>query len=210
MKKFAIAFTVLLVALPLAACGGTSAEAEIDPVPEISAPIPEISDPIPSVSEENNLRNPPEEAEAPTAKYILVRADGLNVRSGAGVSHAVLGQAERDVLLAYGGTEGGWHRTKYRGKTAYVSAAEPYTSLAELPAGSARTEAVIGEGLALLGTPYVYGAVRLHDGTGRLLSGFSAQKFDCSSMMQYIFYRGVGVLLDVLEETTLGISTIEA
>ena len=45
--------------------------------------------------------------------------------------------------------------------------------------------------------PYVYGAVRIHDGKGKLLGGFTAQKFDCSSLIQYIFYKGAGELLGV-------------
>jgi cell wall-associated NlpC family hydrolase len=47
----------------------------------------------------------------------------------------------------------------------------------------------------------VYGAVRLHNGKGKLLSGFTAQKFDCSSLIQYIFYKGSGTLLDVTTRT---------
>ena len=62
-------------------------------------------------------------------------------------------------------------------------------------------EKVIGEGYKLLGVPYVYGAVRLHNGKGKMLAEFSVQKFDCSSLMQYIFYKGAGVLLDVTTRT---------
>jgi cell wall-associated NlpC family hydrolase len=58
-------------------------------------------------------------------------------------------------------------------------------------------ESVIEEGYKLLGVPYVYGAVRFHDGKGNLLGGFSAQKFDCSSLVQYAFYKGAGVKLGV-------------
>ena len=62
-------------------------------------------------------------------------------------------------------------------------------------------EEVVEEGYKLIGIPYVYGAVRLHDGKGNLLSGFSAQRFDCSSLVQYIFYKGAGKLLDVTTRT---------
>jgi len=62
-------------------------------------------------------------------------------------------------------------------------------------------ESVIEEGYKLLGVPYVYGAVRLHDGKGKLLSGFTAQKFDCSSLIQYVFYKGAGTLLNTTTRT---------
>jgi peptidoglycan endopeptidase LytE len=66
-----------------------------------------------------------------------------------------------------------------------------------------KVEKVISEGYKLLGTPYVYGAVRIHDGKGKLLAGFSVQKFDCSSLVQYIFYKGANKLLDVTTRTQI-------
>ena len=62
-------------------------------------------------------------------------------------------------------------------------------------------ENVIAEGYKLIGAPYVYGAVRFHDGTGKLLGGFSVQKFDCSSLIQYIFYKGADKILQVNTRT---------
>ena len=46
-----------------------------------------------------------------------------------------------------------------------------------------------------MGVPYVYGAVRYHDGYGNRLRGFTKQKFDCSSLTQYVFWLGGNVLL---------------
>ena len=62
-------------------------------------------------------------------------------------------------------------------------------------------ETVLNEGYKLIGVPYVYGAVRLHDGKGNLLSSFTAQKFDCSSLVQYVFYKGANTLLQVTTRT---------
>ena len=64
-----------------------------------------------------------------------------------------------------------------------------------------KIENVIQEGYKHIGVPYVYGAVRLHDGNGKLLSGFTAQKFDCSSLVQYVFYKGADTLLQVTTRT---------
>ncbi len=108
---------------------------------------------------------------------------------------------EEDTYYPYFGTENGWYKTTFKGQTAYVSSSSAYTSLVEIPLSSETAEAVIQEGYALLGTTYVYGAVRLHDGNGNLLSGFTATQFDCSSLIQYIFYYGAGVLLNVTTRT---------
>jgi cell wall-associated NlpC family hydrolase len=66
---------------------------------------------------------------------------------------------------------------------------------------SSTTEKVLSEGYKLIGTPYVYGAIRLHDGKGNLLKGFSSQKFDCSSLVQYVFYKGANKNLQVTTRT---------
>ncbi len=197
MKKFALlGVSALLFLTPaFAACGHGSAQELPAGSPALSTPVPNIPDPAPQISET------PEER--PTAQYIRVCVGGLNVRSGAGTSFSSLGQAEKDTLLSYDGTEGGWYKTRFLGRTAYVSAGEAYTALRSLEAGGDMVEAVIGEGMALLGTPYVYGATRFHDGKGNRLNGFTAAEFDCSSLMQYIFYRGAGALLDVTTRTQI-------
>ena len=143
-------------------------------------------------------------AEEPTVKraeYILVRTDGLNVRHGAGTSYSSLGQADSGDMLHLAGKQGDWYETRYRGTTAYVSAKAAYTAVASLEKADDKIERVIDEGLKLLGVPYVYGAVRLHDGKGNFLKNFTTNAFDCSSLMQYIFYKGAGILLDVTTRT---------
>jgi hypothetical protein len=58
---------------------------------------------------------------------------------------------------------------------------------------------VDGDMLASLlqGGTYPVVAPITHDGKGNLLGGFTAQKFDCSSLIQYIFYKGANELLGV-------------
>lgn len=129
------------------------------------------------------------------AQYIKCTANRVNIRSGAGTDYAVLGSAEEGSMYAIIGKTGSWYKTYYKNKTAYVYAS--YASVFTLEKTEEKIEDVIEEGYKLLGVPYVYGAVRIHDGNGRLLSGFTAQKFDCSSLVQYIFYKGAGKLLGV-------------
>ena len=62
-------------------------------------------------------------------------------------------------------------------------------------------ETVIEYGLSLLGFPYVYGAIRLHDGNGRLLSNFNDTKYDCSSLTQFIYYHGAKINLNMTTRT---------
>lgn len=97
---------------------------------------------------------------------------------------------------------GSWYKTYYRNQVAYISTS--YAAVLNLEKSDTnKVEKVISEGYKLLGTPYVYGAIRLHDGKGNMLSNFSVHKFDCSSLIQYIFYQGAGKILDVTTRTQI-------
>jgi cell wall-associated NlpC family hydrolase len=103
-------------------------------------------------------------------------------------------------MYAIIGKTGNWYKTYYRGKIAYLYASY-FSAFTLEKADDNEVEDVISEGYKLLGTPYVYGAIRLHDGNGVLLKGFTTSKFDCSSLVQYIFYHGAGELLQVTTRT---------
>ncbi|MBQ4268657.1 MAG: C40 family peptidase [Clostridia bacterium] len=138
--------------------------------------------------------------ETPKTEYIRVTASNVNIRSGAGTGYSVLGTAEKGTMYAIIGKSGNWYKTYYKNQTAYLYA--EYAAVFSLQKSkNAKTEKVIEEGYKLLGVPYVYGAVRLHDGKGNMLGGFTAKKFDCSSLVQYVFYKGAGVLLNVTTRT---------
>lgn len=134
------------------------------------------------------------------AQYIRLTGNNVNVRSGAGTNYSVIGSAEKGETLAVVEKTGNWYKTYYKNKTAYVYASYATVFTLEKTKKTA-VEEVIEEGYKLLGTPYVYGAVRYHDGNGKLLGGFSAQKFDCSSLIQYIFYKGAGKVLNTTTRT---------
>ena len=140
----------------------------------------------------------PQEPEdtAAEAAYIRTLADSVLVRSGPGKQYAAVGSLDAGDMIAMQGTRGGWYQTVYRGKNAYITASSALTEIYTIvQSANEKVEAVIACGAELLGFPYVYGAARLHDGAGNLTHNFSATKFDCSSLMQYIFYYGAGVLL---------------
>lgn len=143
-----------------------------------------------------------EQTAAAYASYIKVTGTGVNIREGAGTGYSSLGTAEQNTLYANLGQSGGWYKTLYQNQTAYISA--KYCEVAEIEASrNEEVESVIAEGLKLMGVEYVYGAVRYHDGTGKLYGGFTVTEFDCSSLTQYIFYKGAGVLLQVNTRTQI-------
>ncbi len=163
---------------------GTSGEMPDEPTPT-PTPTPE-PEPTPPVVQ--------------TTKYIRCTADSVNVRSGAGTSYSILGSAEKGTSYALIEKSGNWYKTYYKNKVAYLYA--EYAAVFTLEkSDDAAVEKVINEGYKLIGVPYVYGAVRLHDGKGKLLKGFTKTKFDCSSLVQYVFYQGASVLLNTTTRT---------
>lgn len=216
IKKLAVftaAAVVTLTASAAAGCGGRESDMEETEAEEEFSDY-ELPESAISLSDEQSETEEEEESPEQTAaegvqavsktaaavKYISVTGDGVNIRSGAGTSYSSLGSAEADTLYICDGETGGWYRTRYRGMTAYISA--KYCVLTEIAgSGSEQIESVIAVGESLLGTPYVYGAVRVHDGNGNLYKAFTTEEFDCSSLMQYMFYKGAGVLIDVNTRT---------
>lgn len=169
--------------------------------PTVPTPTPT---PTPPVSKPTVPSTPAPETPTVSSKAQYIRCTGssVNIRSGAGTSYSVLGSAEKGTNYIVLGQSGNWYKTYYKNQTAYVYAS--YASVFTIEKSKDdETEDVIAEGYKLLGVPYVYGAVRFHNGKGKLLAGFSAQKFDCSSLIQYIFYKGAGVKLDVTTRTQI-------
>ena len=180
---------------------GSSADSSGDFSPESSNTTPpnsSASSSAPTTSSTPEGSTPP--ALSANAQYILCTGDGVNLRAGAGTEYAVLGSAAKGTMYAVIGKTGSWYKTYYRNKIAYI-----YTEYASVftlkKAENENVEKVVEEGYKLLGVPYVYGAVRLHDGKGNFLKGFSAQKFDCSSLVQYAFYQGNKTLLNTTTRT---------
>ena len=220
MKKLKYMFAALAASFtalfPLAACASVSEEECISGSPQsedsslrlseerlgqpsIDTSASDEAESASGVGETEDGSLPPEPV---AVSYISVSADGVNIRSGAGVGYSVRGSADRNSVYALCDTVGDWYRTGYLNGDGYIS--RKYCTVVDMPtSGDERIEAVIAEGTKLLGTPYVYGAVRLHDGGGRLNKSFTADKFDCSSLMQYIFYKGAGKLLDVNTRTQI-------
>ncbi|HKL94461.1 MAG TPA: C40 family peptidase [Clostridia bacterium] len=129
--------------------------------------------------------------ETPKVTYIRAKIGLLSVRKGPGSQFSSLGTLDKGDMVVYVMEDDGWYSTYYRNQTAFISASSVYTEIVTMEASeNANIESVIAIGAKLLGTPYVYGAVRLHSGNGVLYTNFNITKFDCSSLMQYMFYYG--------------------
>lgn len=172
---------------------------------EILPEIPETEDP-PSDTTDDPEESP--EDDVPViepvrhATYARAKVNGLNLRTGPGSNYTSLGYINAGDMVVLLSKEGDWYRTQYKNKTAYISASSSYTETFEIElSDNSVIEKVIEEGLQLLGYPYVYGAIRYHDGTGKKLSNFDPTKYDCSSLMQYIFYHGANVNLNMTTRT---------
>ena len=217
-KKIAAIFAAFATAATFSGCVAPKTNKPHDEDYEISGQLPgeDINNPggelnVPEQPNQPEVETPPavEEPTVPsvtptvkTVAYIAVNTQGVNLRSGAGTSYAVRGTAEKSTLYALNGQTGDWYKTGYKNKTAYLSS--KYCQTLEMTASKDdRIEAVIAEGTKLLGTAYVFGAVRYHDGAGHLLKNFIATEFDCSSLMQYIFYTGAHVNLQVNTRTQI-------
>lgn len=158
-----------------------------------------------SSGDSNDIENPEDTIPSPTpqktyTKYIRCTAENVRIRAGAGTNYSVIGIAEKGTVYALNTTESGWHQTYYQGKIAYISASYTAVFSLEMPTDT-RIEQVLQEGYKRIGVPYVYGAVRLHDGKGNLLKNFTTTKFDCSSLVQYVFYKGANILLNTTTRT---------
>ena len=214
MKKRKMLLTALLVSLfaltPLTACNASVPQSEgdvssssdfIESGDNLSSELfpepPEGETPSPEQPEEPTPDIPDQEPATPQKqydRYIRCTGDSVNLRSGAGTGYSVLGTAEKGTTYQVLNEKNGWYKTQYKGVTAYLSASYAKEFSLE-KSENAAVEEVLAVGYKLIGTKYVFGATRLHDGKGNLLYGFKATRFDCSSLTQYVFYYGAGVLL---------------
>lgn len=221
-KKFAALLMAVAAAVTMSGCANQFKEETGDGENGIISGIPEVTPPSteapPEIDEEETPpadSNPPSEEppveetppapEVPQTKtvvYVSVTGSGVNLRSGPGTNYKSVGTAQYDTRYAYLGKSGDWYKIYNLNKTAYVSA--KYSKLVEMESsGNDTIEAVIAEGTKLLGAPYVFGAARYHYGNGTLLSSFDSTKYDCSSLMQYIYKIGADVNLQMTTRTQI-------
>ncbi|MBD5100592.1 MAG: C40 family peptidase [Clostridiales bacterium] len=169
---------------------------------------PEVD--LPSAPEENKEETPTVNTDtpqvvAPQVKYssmIVSDAQGLNIRSAPNSSASIVGSMDKNDMLRYEGSVNGWYKTVYKQRVAYVYAGKNYAHIVNFKqSDSEKIEKIISIGEELMGYPYVWGSQRYHWGNGVLNANFVQGEYDCSALMQYIFYKGGGILLDMNTRT---------
>ena len=165
-------------------------------LPEINDPNDERQEGEVSPSEGIPATNP-----ATYTAMIKSATNSLNVRSAPSTGGQVLGTLDKGDMVRYEGLQNGWYKTVYKQKTAYIYAGNDYASVVYMKQGNDKVEKVISVGEELLGYPYVWGSQRYHWGNGKLNTSFVQGQFDCSALMQYVFYKGAGVLMDLNTRT---------
>ena len=84
---------------------------------------------------------PEEDEEEKKKTYILSNTSGIRIRSGAGSNYSILGQIEKNDMLAYNGKTGNYYITTYKEQTGYIHA--DYCSLIEFSVGENKVEKAI-------------------------------------------------------------------
>lgn len=207
-KAIAIIMTVFLLLFVLTACA----------TPETETVPPDITDTIPPTDTDGDTDNttpdetlppivddttppddPKDEVIKPvTISYIRAKVNRLNVRLKPNTSSTVLGSIDKSELLTYHGTSGGYYITRFKEKTAYISANKTYTEIVALNSSENHAiEKALSIGSELMGIPYELGAERLHWGNGIMNKNFTGNTYDCSSLMQYMYYKSNKTLLEV-------------
>lgn len=204
--KRVLAIGITLIYILVATLGCSAAVGDVDRE-DVLLPgdEPAVEDNLPTTDDSNEEQEEqsPEEQPAPTPKYdvmVMSNVNNLNVRSGKGSGYSALGSINAKDMLAYVSTEGGWYKVRYKRGYGYVSAS--YTQIKYmLMSDNQAVEDVLHIAKGLMGYPYVWGAQRYHWGNGILNHNFVQGQFDCSSLVQYVFYIGAGVVLDVNTRT---------
>ena len=186
MKKLMILF-LLVLCFSLFSCSSAISNSQVELLPP-----PSIEDDFVS----------PEEGENEQEKkkyYALSTVNGLRVRSKPSSSSSIIGTLDKNDAVLFYDEQNGFYKTIYKEQTAYVSA--NYCSTLEVEYDNERIESAIDFGATLLGYPYVWGSQRYHWGNGKLNSNFVNGEFDCSALVQYVYYKSNGVLLDLTSRT---------
>lgn len=163
---------------------------------QTDAPTDEPTDPnLPTSPSKPSEPTPPTEDNKSTQQlYVVCTANSVNLRTGAGTQYSVVASAAKNTAYAVLAAQNSWYCVYYRGSKVYLSKNYVHEFYIKKSDDQA-IENVLHEAYKLIGTPYVYGATRVHDGNGNLLKGFKTSAFDCSSLTQYVFFKGANVTI---------------
>lgn len=125
----------------------------------------------------------------------------LNVRSSPSTYSTIVGSMQYgDVANCTKKYNSGWYEISYNNSSCFVSSNPSYTKLVDknsTPSWSITADKIINEGKKLLGIPYEYGAQRLLYENGSFNPYFTGRTYDCSSFVQFAYYKGAGIKINV-------------
>ncbi|HEY8389701.1 MAG TPA: SH3 domain-containing C40 family peptidase [Clostridia bacterium] len=120
----------------------------------------------------------------------------VNIRAQASTGSEVLGKLEKwQTVSLVEKISDQWYKVLYNGQEAYISASKDLTRVYDPEKVNAIIDKIIETGMSVLGTPYEFGATRILNYSGNLNPNFTGKTFDCSSFVQYAFYKGAGIKL---------------
>ena len=188
MKKVIILF-LLIVSFTLFGCNSNVTNGNVDFPPIETLPLPDLDDDIDDDLNDDEKKK----------VYAFSNVNGLRVRNKPSDNSTTLGTLDKNDAIILQGEENGYYVTTYKEQKAYVFAS--YCSTFEIEKADNEIESAIDFGATLLGYPYVWGSERYHWGNGKLNSNFENGKFDCSALVQYVYYKSNRVILDLTSRT---------
>lgn len=201
MKKI-ILFICLLFTISIFGCNTVkenNAQTDTQPNTPIAPPVSQL----PSDGVDNNENEDTdgdifgeEEPEQKKKKYYLVSStNSLRIRSLPSSNSTVLGYLDKHDALLYYDTENDYYKTVFKEKTAYVH--KNYCTIMEIEYENEQVESAIDLASTLLGYPYIWGSQRYHWGNGKLNANYVHGEYDCSALVQYVYYKSNKIILDV-------------
>ena len=193
MKKLFILFTLILT-ITLTGCYTTLGDDNIDLPPVQTTPLPDFSGDDFNENDDDFTQGD-EDSDRKKKLYAVSNVSGLRVRTKPNGSSSVLGSLDKGDAITFTEKVDGYYKTTFKEQTAYVWAEYCYTL--EIDIEDEKVESAIDFGSTLLGYPYVWGSERYHWGNGKLNTNFKNGKFDCSALVQYVYFKSNGVNLDL-------------
>ncbi len=201
-----IVFICLLFTFTLFGCFSTS-ENESQTTPNQQPPIIQTPSDAPdsgagndTESEDDGEREDEDDEQQTTLEkkkklYLVSNTNSLRVRSLPNSSSTVLGYLDKNDALQLIGEQDGYYKTVFKEKTAFLH--KSYCSVMEIECEDDKIESAISLGSSLLGYPYVWGSQRYHWGNGVLNKNYIHGEYDCSALVQFVYFKSNGVLLDL-------------
>ena len=179
----------------ISGCSATKTQEEVF-VPSVDVvPLPTPDDEDDSSGDDKTSTPSAPEQKVEYKTYIVSTVNSLRVRSKPSANSDVIGYLDKSDALVMIKRSGEYYQTTFKESTAYVHSS--YCKELNIERADERVEKAMSIGETLMGYPYVWGSQRYHWGNGKLNTAFKAGEFDCSALVQYIYYKADGILLDV-------------